>query len=110
VGLSSKARIETKDSNKEGEDLKKSATIWNSWTVNMNINSTYGKKSSLEIYNRKELYLIVKFLEDAITLARLCEGENEAYLIADIIFMNICNVLDSSSMKKIQNSLLKLRT
>lgn len=92
-----------------GPNEGKPASVWSPYVVSKEINSSYGKKSTLELYSRKELYLIIKCLEDCLFLARTCNDNSEAYLISDIIFMTICSSLDINSIKRIQNNLMKIR-
>ena len=84
--------------------------LWNSFTASQSINSYHNKKSQIESYSRKHLYLILECLQDCLHLSRTCVKENEASLIADVIFMTICSVCDQNLSKKIILSLNKARS
>jgi len=92
-----------------GPDAGKPVPMWNQKVCINAMNGFYGKKPQIELYSRKELYLIVKCIEDSLFFSRTCKYDNEAYLIADMIFMHIFFSLDSHSIKKIQMSLEKSR-
>jgi DNA polymerase III delta subunit len=92
-----------------GQDKDKPIPVWNQRACSMAVSGNYGRKPQVELYSRKDLYLIVKCIEDCLILARTCASHGEAGLIADIIFMTICSVADSASISKILKSLSKTR-
>lgn len=92
-----------------GVNKGSAATLWSTYLCEQATNSFYGNKPQIEIYARKDLYLIVKILEESLLMARLCQLESEAYLIADIIFATICNTIHHGDVIKIQKSLVKMR-
>lgn len=106
TGFNAKTEI---DLVKTGPNEGLPVCIWNSGVVFKAINSQYGKKASIELYSRKELYLIIKCLEDCLIFTRSCKYDNEAYLIADIIFMTISSVMDNKSLKIIQDKFMNIR-
>jgi hypothetical protein len=92
-----------------GPDKDKPIPVWNQRACSMAVSGNYGRKPQIELYSRKDLYLIVKCIEDSLVLARTCTSHGEASLIADVLFMTICSVLDSASVSKILKSLNKIR-
>jgi len=84
-------------------------TVWNQGVCNQSVNSFYGKKPQIEIYSRKDLFVIVECLEESLYWARTCKFDNEALLIADIVFATICNKMDNVAIKKMKASLNKMR-
>jgi DNA polymerase III delta subunit len=92
-----------------GQDKDKPVPIWNNRSCSMAVSGNYGRKPQIEIYSRKDLYLIVKCIEDSLTLVRTCTSNSEANLIADVLFMTICSVIDPALIVKIQKSLNKKR-
>lgn len=97
-------KSEVSNDKKENE---KPITIWNQRACSSAISSNYGRKSQIENYSRKELYLIVKCLEDCSILARACNSEAKAKLIADVVFMTICSILDHSCISRILKAISK---
>ena len=92
-----------------GQDKDKPVPVWNQRACSMAVSGNYGRKPQIEIYSRKDLYLIVKCIEDSLILSRTCSSQGEASLIADVLFMTICSVIDSASVSKIIKSLNKVR-
>lgn len=92
-----------------GDNQGKPSVAWGVKLIRDAIFGEFGRKPALEFYNRKELYLIMKCLEDCLILIRSCQSENEANLIADIIFMTICSAGDSKVPKSLQDNLLSMR-
>ena len=92
-----------------GPDKDKPIPVWNQRACSMAVSGNYGRKPQIEIYSRKDLYLIVKCIEDCLVLARTCSSHGEASLIADVLFMTICSAIDSASLSKIVKSLNKTR-
>lgn len=92
-----------------GPDKDKPIPVWNQRACSMAVSGNYGRKPQIEIYSRKDLYLIVKCIEDSLVLARTCSSHGEASLIADVLFMTICSAVDSASVSKILKSLNKVR-
>jgi hypothetical protein len=74
-----------------GTNQGKAATLWSKSVCEQSANSFYGKKPQIELYSRKELYVIIDCIEDCLVWTRACQFPNEARLIADIIFATICN-------------------
>jgi len=106
TGFNAKTRI---DSVQTGENKGSPVCTWNSGIVFKAMSGQYGRKSSVELYSRKELYVIVKCLENCLILTRSCTSESEAMLIADIIFMTISSFVDEKIPKALQESLMNLR-
>jgi len=92
-----------------GPNAGKPATIWTANVVMGALEGFYGRKPTIDLYSRKELYLIVKALDDASILLRGCQSDAEAQLIADTVLMTICSVMDTKDISRIQNSLIRSR-
>lgn len=92
-----------------GQDKDKPVPVWNQGFCSRAISGNYGRKPQIELYSRKDLYLIVKCIEDSLVLARTCTSHGEASLIADVLFMTICSTMDSASISQILKSLNKIR-
>jgi hypothetical protein len=106
VGFSSRTKVEVVST---GPNAGKFSAMWNINSINSSFDGFYGRKATVDLYTRKELYLIVKCLEDSLLLIRSCSNDNEALMIADTIFMTICSALDTKSINGIQLTLLSTR-
>jgi len=106
TGLDARAKVDIVES---GPNAGNPSTAWSSRVISSATDGFYGKKAAIDIFSRKELYLIVKVLEDASYLIRSCDTENEAMLIADMISMTVCSSFDSKNIDRICKSLMKSR-
>jgi hypothetical protein len=93
-----------------GANKGSAACLWSSYVCGQATNSISGRKPQIELYTRKELYVITRILEESLVMARLCQMKSEAYLIADIIFASICNNLDASSVDSLKKAIINMRT
>lgn len=106
TGFNATTRI---DIVKTGENEGGPVCTWNSGIVFKAMSGQYGRKSTIELYSRKEMYVIMKCLDNCLILTRSCTSEAEALLIADIIFMTISSSVDEKIPKLLQEHLMKIR-
>jgi len=106
IGFSARSKI---DIVATGANAGKQATVWTSNVIASAFDGFYGRKASVELYSRKELYLIIRAIEDATILLRTCQMTNEAYLIADTVLMTICSAFEQNNISKIQVGLMEAR-
>jgi DNA polymerase III delta subunit len=92
-----------------GPNAGKPATLWSTMPLTSAMDGFNGRTPAVDLYNRKDLYLIVKALEDASILIRSSTSENEAFLIADTVLMTVCGSMDSKIINRMQKSIMKTR-
>ena len=85
------------------------AAAWNAGVCNQVVTSHNGKKPVIELYSRKEMYVIVEWLESSIYWARSCKYANTAYVVADTIFAVICNSFANEELTVLRKSLNTMR-
>lgn len=105
-GLSAKPKI---DPVQTGDNQGKPSTSWSIKPIRDAVFGDFDGKPALNYYNRKELYLIIRCLEDCTILTRSCQSDNEAMLIADTLFMTICSSVDQNVPRKLQEKLMSMR-
>ncbi len=88
---------------------EKGSSLWSNYSINSCVNPIYGKKPSIEVYSRKELYILNNLLHKGILLTRGCDSDAEALLIANTIIMVLCNVINYKTAVSIFSSVEKLR-
>jgi len=105
-GLSARPKI---DPIQTGDNQGKPATSWAMKSIRDSMFGDFDGKAAVNYYSRKELYLIIRCLEDCSILTRSCQSDSEAMLIADILFMTICSSVDPSLPRKLQEKLMSMR-
>lgn len=84
-------------------------SVWSTYICNQACNGYYGKKPQIELYSRKDLYLIVECINNCVYLSRTCESEAEATFIADALFATICNHDYATSYRNILSKIEQAR-
>jgi len=105
VGLNASMNI---DPYKTGDKQGQPQPIWNYHTVNVAMNGMYGGPAAIDSWSRKDIIKLVNVIERVLVLLREA-GDNESYLLADMVFMTACDKLPNSQVMKIIESVHRSR-
>lgn len=92
-----------------GENEGKPQTLWTKNVIDGALNGFYGRQAAVSLYSRRDIYRIVRAVQNAILHLRGLQSESSAYLLADTVFMVACNVADDQQIKVIMDSFEKLQ-
>ena len=93
-----------KQINQSGDNAGQPAQQWSKFVVQQAIEGAYGRQPSLSLYNRRDLYRIVRSLQTALICLRSISSESEALLIADTVFMTACNTAEDQQIRSIMRT------
>jgi hypothetical protein len=105
TGLQVKSvKIEANDETTNG----KNNSLWSYNLCEQSMNGFYGKKPSIDVYSRKELFVIVETIQNLMVALRSCRMQTQAYLLLDLLFATICREMNDEIINKIKTSLYKM--
>jgi DNA polymerase III delta subunit len=93
-----------------GDNEGKPQVAWTKNVVEGALNGFYGRDPAVNLYTRRDIYRIVRAIQNAILHIRGLQSESLAFLLADTVFMVACNVADDQHIKLIMDSFEKLQS
>jgi len=100
IGLSAKM---TSELYKTGDKRGQPQSVWTYNVVRNCCEGMYGRTSSLELWNRRDIYRLIIVLQEAMALLR-GTSENESLMIADMVFMKACNLLPDKQIEQVMKA------
>lgn len=91
-----------------GDNEGKPQTVWTRNVIDGALEGFYGREAAVNLYTRRDIYRIVRAIQNAILHLRGLQSESLAFLLADTVFMTACNVADDQQIKVIMDSFEKL--
>lgn len=105
TGISASYEVETYAT---GENIGKPQSVWTRGVIDGALSGFYGKEAAVNLYSRRDIYRIIRAIQNAVLHLRGCRSESLAYLLADTVFMVVCNAIDDQNLKVIISSFEKV--
>ena len=88
-----------------GENAGQKKMMFSEKNVTNSINGYWGGKPAIDKYNRRELIRILNCLQRCASEVRYRSGDASLMLLADVIFLTVCNKMDDKQLTKIRDTL-----
>lgn len=87
-----------------GDNKGKQQPAFNANAINTALNGFYNRRPTLELYSRRDLYRIIKCLQESMVEMRYRNTDAGLMLLTDVLFYTICNKSTDQHLDKLRTS------